>query len=293
MSPHRSEIWHDPALPYVESRRACHSRACYRAHSHPSLSIGAVDAGFSRFTGAGEGEVRLTPGTLVLVPAERVHACNPEPGQPWSYQMLHLDAQWLRNLRLESGVAAAEPGAAARIVRSRTVYRQFCALNALLFSAASTLEKEAALVAFIGDQDFAAHPALLPAPALQPSLLRELLGRLETQALDGPNLGRLAEWAGMGRYQLIRAFAAATGLTPHAYLLNARVNQARALLRQGQVLAEVAYRLGFADQAHFQRVFKAHAGVTPGVYRASAITPAAAMVGSGGAGVRRQAGSYR
>ncbi|WP_176518330.1 AraC family transcriptional regulator, partial [Pseudomonas faucium] len=32
-------------------------------------------------------------------------------------------------------------------------------------------------------------------------------------------------------------------------------------------LAEVAYRLGFADQSHFQRVFKAHVGVTPGQYR--------------------------
>ncbi|MDZ4021174.1 hypothetical protein PssiTeo3_45830 [Pseudomonas sichuanensis] len=73
----RSEIWHDPALPFVESRRACHSRACYKAHSHPSFSIGAVDVGYSHFTGAGQGVVRLTPGTLVLVPAQRVHACNP------------------------------------------------------------------------------------------------------------------------------------------------------------------------------------------------------------------------
>jgi len=29
----------------------------------------------------------------------------------------------------------------------------------------------------------------------------------------------------------------------------------------------VALRLGFADQAHFQRVFKAHTGVTPGSFR--------------------------
>ncbi|QXI40687.1 AraC family transcriptional regulator [Pseudomonas xantholysinigenes] len=267
-----SEIWHDPALPYVESRRACHSRACYRAHSHPSFSIGAVDAGTSQFTGAGDGAVRLTPGTLVLVPAERVHACNPEPGQAWSYQMLHLDAEWLRMLRLESGTAASEPGAAARIIRSPAIYRQFCALNTLLFSAAPIIEKEAALVAFIAEQDFAAHPALPPAPALRPSLLTELLSRIEAQDLAELNLAQLACQAGMGRYQLIRAFSAATGLTPHAYLLNARVNQARQLLRQGQALAQVAYRLGFADQAHFQRVFKAHAGVTPGLYRARATT---------------------
>ncbi|WP_369986828.1 AraC family transcriptional regulator [Pseudomonas xanthosomatis] len=263
----RREIWHDPALPHVESRRACHSRACYKAHSHPTFSIGAVDAGFSRFTGAGMGETRLTPGTLVLVPAQRVHACNPEPGQAWSYQMLHLDAEWLQRLRLESGLEAGAPGAPARISRSPRLYRQFCALNELLFSSAAPLEKDAALVAFIGEHDFSAHQCLAEAPALAPSMLAELLEHLQHQDLAAVTLDGLAAQAGLGRYALIRAFASATGMTPHAYLLNARVNQARELLRQGLQLADVAYRLGFADQAHFQRVFKAHAGVTPGVYR--------------------------
>jgi AraC-like DNA-binding protein len=32
-------------------------------------------------------------------------------------------------------------------------------------------------------------------------------------------------------------------------------------------LAQLAHELGFADQSHLQRVFKAHAGITPGRYR--------------------------
>ncbi len=36
-------------MPYVETRRACASRACYKAHSHPTFSIGAVDQGNSIF----------------------------------------------------------------------------------------------------------------------------------------------------------------------------------------------------------------------------------------------------
>ncbi|MFV3328564.1 helix-turn-helix domain-containing protein [Pseudomonas sp. NY15372] len=272
MTRSHSEIWRDPALPFVESRRACHSRACYKAHSHPTFSIGTVDAGLSHFTGAGEGRERLTPGSLVLVPAQRVHACNPQPGQAWSYQMLHLDAQWLQQLRLEAGVAAGEPGAPARISRSASVYRQFCQLNALLFSKAGAAEKEAALVAFIGDLDFAAHDTLdaAPAPTLSAPALREALDMIEAQDSAQLSLSHLAAHVGLGRYQLIRALRAATGLTPHAYLLNARVNRARRLLSQGRPLAEVAYELGFADQAHFQRVFKAHAGMTPGRYRGGA-----------------------
>ena len=66
-----ASFWRDPSLPWVDSRRACNSRACYRPHSHPSFSIGAVDHGHSRFTGAPEGAVALTPGTLVFVRAHR------------------------------------------------------------------------------------------------------------------------------------------------------------------------------------------------------------------------------
>ncbi|MFJ3107091.1 MULTISPECIES: helix-turn-helix transcriptional regulator [Pseudomonas] len=260
-------VWRDPALAHVESRRACNSRACYKAHSHPTFSIGAVDAGHSHFTGAAGGQERLTPGTLVLVPARRVHACNPEPGQAWSYQMLHVDADWLTQLRLESGLSGTEAGEPARICRAPQVYRQFCELNSLLFSRASNSEKDAALVAFLGDLDFSAHPPLVAAPALEAATLSEVLERIEHLDPARLSLEALAREAGLGRYQLIRAFRAATGFTPHAYLLNARVNRGRKLLSKGLALAEVAYQLGFADQSHFQRVFKAHVGVTPGQYR--------------------------
>ncbi|MNG72621.1 HTH-type transcriptional activator RhaS [compost metagenome] len=265
-------LWRDAALPFVESRRAWQSRACYKAHSHPTFSIGAVDAGCSVFTGADPGQQRLVPGTLVLVPAQRVHACNPEPGQAWSYQMLHVDADWLAQVRQESGLSGAEPAEPARISHSPALYRQFCDLNALLFSAACPHEKEAALIAFLGDHDFSAHPPLETARALAPATLKGLIERIENEDPAQLSLDILARYAGLGRYQLIRAFRAATGLTPHAYLLNARVNRGRALLSQGQALAEVAYRLGFADQSHFQRVFKAHVGVTPRQYQAVAPT---------------------
>jgi len=72
----------------------------------------------------------------------------------------------------------------------------------------------------------------------------------------------------MSRYQLIRAFRAVTGMTPHAWQLNQRINLARERIRGGDRISDVAQHLGFADQAHFQRVFKAYAGVTPGCFGA-------------------------
>jgi hypothetical protein len=33
------EFWNDPLMPYVEIRRACQSRICYKSHSHPTFQL--------------------------------------------------------------------------------------------------------------------------------------------------------------------------------------------------------------------------------------------------------------
>ncbi|XAH22101.1 AraC family transcriptional regulator [Xylophilus sp. GW821-FHT01B05] len=273
-----TQFWRDPALPYAESRRACHSRACYKPHSHPTFSIGAVDRGCSLFTGASESPVLLRAGTLVFVPAARVHACNPVPDSAWSYQMLHLDAQWLQAVRQEYAMAEArrDDDEPARVVAAPAIYAKFCRLNAGLFSDADPQDKEAALIEFIGDCDREqsaqwAQWADIDTPPRSPGLSKRLAPALELlrgEPTANAPLERLARLVGMSRYQLIRAFRSATGFTPHAWQLNQRVNLARERMRAGDGIADVAHDLGFADQAHFQRVFKAHAGVTPGCFRA-------------------------
>lgn len=258
MASHPS-FWRDSTLPHVESRRACHSRACYKPHSHPTFSIGAVDGGGSVFTGSGKAAVRLAPGSVVLVPAGCVHSCNPLPDQAWSYQMLHLDAHWLQEH------APALDGESARVLDCPLLYAQFCAVNDLLFSSSSAQEKDAALLAFLNACTSTDAVVLPSARKPVPLLLAPVLDALQAQPLA--SLQQLAQTAGISRYQLIRAFRAATGMTPHAYQLNAHINRARSGLQSGTALAQLAHELGFADQSHFQRVFKAHAGITPGRYR--------------------------
>ncbi len=63
-----------------------------------------------------------------------------------------------------------------------------------------------------------------------------------------------------------RAFRETFGLPPHRYLLHLRLERARRMLdSENAVLADVAQRAGFADQAHFTRFFKREYGVTPGI----------------------------
>ncbi len=68
-------------------------------------------------------------------------------------------------------------------------------------------------------------------------------------------------------YTLIRSFKAVTGITPHAFRMNCRIEHARTLLRQGRDIAETALECGFFDQSHFHRYFKAMTAITPQQYR--------------------------
>jgi AraC family transcriptional regulator len=73
---------------------------------------------------------------------------------------------------------------------------------------------------------------------------------------------------GLGPSQFSRRFKARTGVAPHQYLLDLRVDEAARLLRSGtDPIALVAARCGFSHQEHLTRVFRARLGTTPGTVR--------------------------
>jgi hypothetical protein len=86
-----------------------------------------------------------------------------------------------------------------------------------------------------------------------------------------PALARAVEDA--FRYELARQFRAMLGTSPHRYLLMRRLALARDLIHAARPLVDVASEAGFADQAHFTRVFRSAFGLTPARYRALRIGP--------------------
>jgi AraC family transcriptional regulator len=80
------------------------------------------------------------------------------------------------------------------------------------------------------------------------------------------SLDQLAATVHLSPFHLARRFKQTTGVSPHQYLIEVRVNAARALLDAGsgqRSLAEIAAAVGFADQSHLTRHFKRRFGVTP------------------------------
>ena len=78
----------------------------------------------------------------------------------------------------------------------------------------------------------------------------------------------LAAVAGLSPSQFTRAFRAATGRTPYAFVLDRRLSEAARILATTDVpVAVVAVETGFIDQAHLTRMMRARYGRTPGQVR--------------------------
>lgn len=152
---------------------------------------------------------------------------------------------------------AALTGAALRAIREPT----------------SLLERQTRLLDLV---QAAMRTSATPADAQSWSLPRRGTERSAVTAVrhhfhDQPghshSMPELATLTGLNPRYLIRAFAAHTGLTPHRYLTALRIQRSKDLVLTGQPLSGIAADLGFADQAHFTRVFRTHVHVPPSEFR--------------------------
>jgi AraC family transcriptional regulator len=81
-------------------------------------------------------------------------------------------------------------------------------------------------------------------------------------------LRELAAVLGMSVSRFGRTFKAATGITPHQWILNARLRRAEEMLSDGDLpLSEIAISTGFSEQSNFNRAFRRAVGIAPGVWR--------------------------
>ena len=109
-----------------------------------------------------------------------------------------------------------------------------------------------------------------PAREALPPFKRRRLAELIEARLEGPlGLDELAGEAGLSRFHFARAFSQTFGVPPHRYVTLRRVERAKALLRAGGDVHEVAQRCGFSGDASFRTVFRRVTGLTPIQYRRS------------------------
>lgn len=136
-----------------------------------------------------------------------------------------------------------------------------------------SVERMLILISVHADGPTSPHPSAVPLPARRPAPLQKwrmkaVVDYVDSHLTSRITLARMATAAGLSRMYFAAQFRAATGMRPHDYVLQRRINRAQELLRDGKLtLVEVALGVGFQSQSHFSTVFKRLVGKTPHRWR--------------------------
>jgi AraC family transcriptional regulator len=210
----------------------------------------------------------MSPGSLLLGNAGHTFECSHQHGEGDRCLSFQFDPELFERVAYDAG--------ASRIGFDRDRLPPLRALAPLTARAATAMAKQdsieevalelaGAVVRMAGDLRRDARKA---APDATP--ISRVLRQLESRIAQPQALSELARTAGLSRYHFLRVFKGVTGVTPHQWLLRARLREAaRRLTTSRDPITDIALDVGFEDLSNFIRSFRAEFGVSPSRYRAA------------------------
>jgi AraC-like DNA-binding protein len=247
---------------------AASSRHVFQRHSHEQFGIGVIDHGAQRSL-SGRGTVEACAGDIITVNPGEVHDGAPIGDAGRSWRMLYFDPEIVvaavEDIR---EVAPAHCEFHRPAMTDAGAADHFRRLFATMTNPHSPEQRRDELLPLLLARVVSERVEFAGAPSM-PAAIRKARELIDDAPAAALTLADLAKASGLGRFQLVRSFAKATGFTPHAYMLQRRADLARRLIARGTRLADAAAESGFADQAHMTRVFARKYGVSPGVYAAA------------------------
>jgi AraC family transcriptional regulator len=105
---------------------------------------------------------------------------------------------------------------------------------------------------------------------LPPRMLRRVVDFIDAELRTPLRMGSLAEIAGLSEFRFAHNFKTETGMSPHQYVMHARIERAKRLLRETRMtVVEIALSVGLQSSSQFNALFKRELGITPRAFRRS------------------------
>ncbi len=119
------------------------------------------------------------------------------------------------------------------------------------------------------DYEAKCEPQEFKDPVLYRERIEQLKKYIASHVEERLDLNEISRKFYMNRYYLSHYFKKETGFTLTQYVSNQKIIAAKALLKEGHSVTEVALRLSYNSDSHFIAVFKKMTGITPKKYAQS------------------------
>ncbi len=249
----------------VERIEAWFPGRAFAKHRHDSYAIGQTLAGVQAFDYRGAA-LASTPGEVVVLHPDEAHDGRAGGEEGFGYRLIYVEPQLIAAAqRAILGRAAALPFASEAVSRNR---RLAGAVAAAFQGPPEPLARDSLILELAKGLSEADPSGPRRAPLRRVDLPAVERARRFLDAETGRVVRsrELEAVTGLTRFELARHFQAVCGTTPYRYSLMRRLDFARRWIGETRSLAELAAAAGFADQAHFTRLFKAAFGLTPARY---------------------------
>jgi AraC-like DNA-binding protein len=252
----------------IELMHADFHRRGVPPHLHDEYSLSVSLRGGLAFDHRGS-KHSAPSGVISCINPGEVHNGYAARGEEWAFVNLLVPPAMVREIMGQLDCPAELPDVPQRVISDTPVAQQLIALHGRLEAVGDVLERQSACTLFLAEffrrySTVRCRPAAVRAERDPVRRARELLHECYAEPLP---LARLAAHAGLSAYYFLRMFRAAVGITPHMYLNQIRIIEAKRKLALGMPAAEAALACGFCDQSHLARQFKRAAFMTPGRYQ--------------------------
>ena len=235
----------------------------YPPHSHEAFVVAITEIGGSIIKSRGVIEEATGSRLFVFNPAEP-HSGIMGWSRRWRYRGLYLTLPAIQEVAKGLGIEAV-PYFTQNMLGDADLIDAFLALHRALEDGRDPLRERELLVGSFGVL-FRRHGSgggRIASPPGDREPLAKAIEVMRARYAEELGLGEMAAAARLTIFQLIGLCKRMTGLTPHAYLTQLRLNAACRHLRLGLPISEAAILAGFYDQSALTKHFKRRYGITP------------------------------
>ena len=258
--------WQDPRVPGLSLLRADFTDHEYRPHVHSEMVVAMTESGGAVITSRGiEAEAR--PDRLFVLSPGEVQSARMGRSRRWVYRSFYFGEDALEDICRGLGIAK-RPSFPSSVTDDTGLIAGFRSLHSALEQQGALCEIREGLIQVFARMLPLGNTAAPSTDACPDDCarFRKVAEFVRAHRLDELRLEELAALADLTVFQLIRLFKRVAGQTPHAYLVQLRLDEARRHLRNGMPIAEAAMAAGFYDQSALTNHFRRSYGITPGQY---------------------------